>query len=496
MTSHSPSRRARGPVVAAAAVAVGSLALGTAATAAPAPVQAARTSPSGRVGPAVAVVPQNVWQRISGGGGLSGIDQPSLLRRNKLLYVAWHRQDAPNSESVRTRLINPAGQLGIPGVAVGNWAGIVHDPMLVDTTAKPLVVYGGQRTTNVGEDFAGQMAASDSATPGTWTFDPYSFSQSQYAYGSYGTAATTFEGDQINAFALNSDITFHEGSDPMYPAASADIVLHEPSSVSTYDTSMVTDPKTGKVWVAWFDLSSSVPSLNGIRYATLLPTLSAGTTVPGSHDASGSAIQPDQRVALATGVSGTWVAFTTGYPTGKGIVLYNLETHRALTVPGSANSDQVGLASGPGGRLWVYWSTSENNLVHAVQTNGAVTRFEAVQTVRSPDIVSATAGEGTLGPLDLVINSAVRSGSNDNELFYRRFLARFAVGASYRKGVVTVSVTDAGSPVAGAVVRFGTVVAKTAANGRVALKVGTKKGVRTFGIGANGYWSAVLRVKV
>jgi hypothetical protein len=365
----------------------------------------------------------------------------------------------------------------------------------VNTNSKPLVIFGGQRTVSVGEFFAGQMAAADAVGAG-WSLDPYSFGQSTYAADSEGTAAVEFDGDQVNAFAAPSGtIVIHRGSDASSPAANPDTVITEPGS-STYDTAMAVDPSTQALWVAWYALNNSTPSANGIRYASYLPSVGTPATAPGSHIKAGNSIQPDQRVAIAGVSTGVWVAYTTGYPSGQAIELFNLRTHRSLKVPGSANSDQVGLASGPAGRLWVFWSTAQHNVVHAVRTNGAVTKFEPQQTFTSPDTVTADAGEGTPGPLDLVINSAIRVGSSDNELFYRRVPARLTVAASVHKGVATVTVTDAGTAVKGATVSYSGHKVKTAANGKATISVGTAKGTRKLSVSASTYWTVSLTVKV
>jgi hypothetical protein len=440
------------------------------------------------------VAPTKLWQKISS-GGLSGIDQPSLLRRGSVLYVAWHRRDSGTSESVRSRLISAAGGLGAAQTAVSGWSGIVHDPVLVNTTSKALAVFGGIRTTTVGEDFSGQMAASDRTSTG-WAFDGYSFGHSTSAYGSYGTAAVEWEGDQINAFALNDTITLHQGSDPFFPATSPDQTITEPSGTSTYYTAMAVDPATQKVWVAWYDLNSGTPNLNGIRYTTYLPTIATAATAPGSHLSNGDSLQPDQRVAMAGVASGPWVAYAVGYPTATSIRLFNLRTHVARTVPGSARADHIGLAAAPGGRLWVFWNEDGTNRVHTVRSNGSVTRFEPVSTITSWDVPTATAGDGTLGPLDLVVNSAVKLGSNDNELFYRRALARLSAVASVRKGKATILVTDAGAALKGARVTFGKVRVSTGTKGTAVLAVGTKKGKRTLTVAMGGYVTITLVVKV
>ena len=484
--SHVHTALASGAVLAA----VAAMAVGQAGVAGASPAPAGSTP---RVS-AAAVNPAVVWQKISA-AGLNVTNQPSVLRRGSTLYVAWQRRDSASAYSIRTRTITATGQLGAPKVAVGTWAGLVYDPILVNTNSKPLVIFGGQRTVNPGEFFAGQMAAADATATG-WALDANSFGQSTYAADSEGTAAIEFDGDQINAFAAPlGTIVIHRGSDPSSPAANADTVITEPGS-STYDTSMAVDPSTQAVWVAWYAINSGTPGANGIRYATYLPSVGTPGTAPGSHNAGGQSIQPDQRVAVAGVATGPWIAYTTGYPNGTGVRLFNLRTHRAILVPGSTNSDQVGLTAGPGGRLWVFWSTSQHNVVHAVRTNAAITRFEPQQVFTSPDTVYATAGDGSPGPLDLVINAPVRSGSSDHELFYRRIPARFTVSASVHLGVATITVTDAGTPLKGASVRYGTHVVKTGANGKALIAVGKAKGIRSLSVSASTYWSLLIHVKV
>ena len=334
-----------------------------------------------------------------------------------------------------------------------------------------------------------------------WSLNGNAFGASPDAHDSEGTSATFYSGSIVNAFpAPSGSILVHQGSDGGNPsnngvANTPDIAITEPPGTSTYDSALAVDPGTGTLWAAWYVLNDSNHAINGVRYAPVLPTTGPANGVPGGHTALGQSVQPDQRVAIAGVNTGVWVAYTSGYPSGAAILLYNLRTHRRVTVPASANSDQVGLAAAPGGRLWVFWTTAESNAVHAVRTNAAVTAFEPVQTVAAPDDVFATAGEGTPGPLDLVINGTVRPGSSDNELFYRRFLARFTARASYHRGVVTVSVTDAGTPVKGATVTYGGHSVATNAAGVGAIFVGGGGGVRKITVTDAGYWGTVLTVR-
>ena len=162
-----PRRRARRPasrlaLSGGAAVLVTAVAAGGAAGASPAhpadraAAAAARSAhrPLGRT-----VSPTTSWQKLTS-SGLSPDDQPSLLRRDGVLYVAWQSTDSGTSESVRVGRISGKGQLLGNATAVSHWAVLAADPALLGDPGSLHVVFGGIRTTNPDEPFSGQLAAS------------------------------------------------------------------------------------------------------------------------------------------------------------------------------------------------------------------------------------------------------------------------------------------------------------------------------------------------
>ena len=73
--------------------------------------------------------------------------------------------------------------------------------------------------------------------------------------------------------------------------------------------------------------------------------------------------------------------------------------------------EHLGIASGPAGRLWLFWSTGDGYVV--TRSNRAATRFESVTRVALPAAGAATYGlygEGSAGTLDLVAHAG--SGSS------------------------------------------------------------------------------------
>lgn len=445
---------------------------------------------------AVATVsPTAGWQRVSA-GGIIPTSQPTLLRRSGTLHVAWHRSDSPLTESIRTRTIAQNGVLGPAGTAVSGWIGLNEDPVLVDTPAAPLLLYGGMRATELDEVYDGQTAGS-SWTGSTWAFTERSFTRSAQSYGSSGTAAAAYAGDQVNGFSLDEVVRFHQGSDPDHVGIAGEFaIFREPLGTATSRAALVADPGTGALWAAWWDRNPGNSIFNGVRYARVLPTASWISTAPSSRTTSGSSLDPGQRVAAAGVASGAWLAYRAGYPRTTSIKLYNLRTKRAVTVPGSAGAEHVSLAASPGGRLWVVWGVAGGTAVRATRTNVTVTGFEPVQTVATPSRPRATAVDGSLGAADVLVVSPPAAGSSAYEVLYRRVMARFAVKATVRGSRVSVTVADAGLRLRGVGVRWKTKRTTTSASGTASLSVGRKKGTRTLVLTKSGYVTVKVKVRI
>lgn len=477
-------RTSRRPVMVSVAAAGTGLALvaGLApASAAPAdpvrtPVSTART----------AVNPVLSWQLISSGGILSFFE-PGLLRTSTGLTVAWRRDDTVSTSSIRTRVISPAGAIAPTKTVVSGWGSVIADPKLVSLPGGQRAVFGGVRSINPGELYPGQMATA--AWNGTaWVFDSTnSYSQSRSAYGSYGTTAVNRAGTLVSGFALNRDLTFHQGGDTGHPASAADWIITEPLGFAAYHLSSTVDPATGTLWGAWWTLDGT--GTGSLHYSTVLPAKGAIGKLP-------ERINPDQAVALANGSGGPWVAYLVGYPTVTSVRLFNLVTKRTITVPGSANAAHPALSVAPGGRLWVAWTVQGTGTVRVTRTNTTVTRFQPVQSLTRPLTVYTLAVQGSSGPLDVVVNTPTTVSQTVYGLYYRRILPRLTATATYASGRATVRVNDAGLAVAGVTVKYGTRSVVTSSTGVAVINVGTAKGTRTLSITKQGYKSFTLTLKV
>jgi hypothetical protein len=148
-------------------------------------------------------------------------------------------------------------------------------------------------------------------------------------------------------------------------------------------------------------------------------------------------------------------------------------------VPGLTAST-LGVATGPSGRIWVMWGSDSG--IAVTRSNKANTRFEPIQHLaHQAATLYRVAGDGRLGPLDLLANEIPASGTSTPGLDYARVLPELTVKIGVQsikngKGDViahklTVTVTDAGDAVAGATVAAASAKKKTSSNGTATLTI-------------------------
>ncbi|RKS72626.1 hypothetical protein CLV35_2873 [Motilibacter peucedani] len=476
---------------AAAAVATAVTAVSATGLAAAAPASAAVRSP---------------WTQLSTGEGVGLSAEPSVARWGQQLVTAWAQTTSPTSESLHTRVLDrlgrPAGAIG----TVATWSDVT-DPSVLTLAGVPTVVFGGLRSLDTNDPYTGPMAYAQAPDATSWSLGAGSLTQTHDAYGAYGLGAVDDgTGSPVVALAASSTdhVTVHHGIDPAVPAAAPDEEVA--GTVEAQQVNLAKDPLTGNAYAVWY--AARDEANEGVRAAQVWPTVGAPTApAPLSTVAFQGAresVNPGQRVAVAGRVGGgVWAAYASGYPSAHRLVLWDVVSGRTLSLPRRGAVQYVGLSPAPGGRLWVWWV--EGPTVYAARTNPAVTAFGAVRAVAAPGGWSPTrtAGDGSLGPLDVVVNSA--ADGVHSQIRTTRILEALTVTVSpsslattARRRAVTVSVTDAGVPVAGATVRVGPRTAVTGRGGRARLVVPrTPAGTTTVVARAAGYapGSAPLRVR-
>ena len=187
------------------------------------------------------------------------------------------------------------------------------------------------------------------------------------------------------------------------------------------------------------------------------------------------------------------------------LALWKAGAAKAMAVPSSAGALGVTLAQGPGGRIWVAWYSNQSNKVYVTRTNRAATRFGAVRGYATPCFEDGLLGLGGSPLAKLDVGMSCVSNSN---LKQAQYVTQVLAGLTLSfpgtvhlgsKGVtVKITVTDAGDPVPGAIVKFAGKTLKTSAKGQVSVKLAAsaKTGGYKISVAAPNYAAAGGTVSV
>ena len=265
------------------------------------------------------------------------------------------------------------------------------------------------------------------------------------------------------------------------------------------DTESAVDAGTGQVVASWDSLQSTT---GGDYIQTVAPSADTPDKVPG---------QPRgyEGVAGRDKGPGVFGAYTTD---GKHVRLLrygggSVAVGSLATVVPAA----LGVATGIDGRIWVMWGSDSGNMA-VTRSNEAVTRFEPIQRLSEKIItLSHLAGDGRLGPLDLLadqladINPLLPAG-----VYHARVLPELSAAVKVQtmtatkkktKAVtahtLTVTVTDAGDSVSGATVTVKGHVKKTNSKGGATITLpGSGTGKVTVTLTAPTYQKLTTTVKL
>jgi hypothetical protein len=444
------------------------------------------------------------WTQLSGGPGLSISTQPGVARFGAKLLVAWPQADSTTTTALRTRVVGPDALAAGPVSNVLSWSSVSSDPALFLLGGTPTIAFGGLQDLNSTNPRNGPMSYVQSADGVNWALGAGSLSNSSSAYGDYGIGAVDDgAGAPLVALAASSadHVTIHHGVDPSVPAAQPD-TYGTTAAGEAQAVSLARDRSTNVAWSLWYS-SVSGPN-NGIHAEQVSPTITGHQQAPlssVSYLGDPTSVNPGQNVAVASRLGGgVWAAYGSGYPSPHRLVLWQVGTTKRLVLARSGSIQYVGISPAPGGRMWVWWV--EGSSVFASRTNPSVTAAGVVRRVTAPGGASPTrtAGDGSLGPLDVVINAQPGSSS---ALWTTRILEGLRVTVPRSKvstgHTLVVRVTDAGVAVKGARVHVGKVTRKTKADGTIKFVIprSASKGKHPVTASAGGYVSgnATYRVR-
>jgi hypothetical protein len=423
--------------------------------------------------------PPGEWTRITDLTGRN-IDEVAIARtRDGVLHVVWVRKNATTWDLVHDAIDGSGRPVGYPTTILKGWSSINNPALLVTPDGGLRVLLSGIRGQAPGDPYDGSIYTATSGPQGdSWNLAPPGVSQSKNT--AQPAAALTRDGQVVTAWAAGMEPALHVGL--------SDRVADQPfggTGCCVYLPALATDAATGDVVLAWY---SNIESAHGLYTRTVLPAApdAAPQYVPGSANQSRSAsVAAAQRVALVSrlGAPGVYLAYCAGYPVCRSVNLWRRDSGRApLVVAGAREAKFVNAAAAPEGRVWVMWAVG--NRVHATRSNRAATQFGPV--VSAAPLPGATAvwklaGDGVLGPLDVLTSASTPAGL---ATWHTRLLPALSLSATPPRVVasdsaavsVVLQVTDAGDPVAGATVSIAGQSGTSDSTGRVqiSLPAGTK----------------------
>ena len=430
---------------------------------------------------------------------IANIDEPTAAWFGGTLQVVWRQQSSAAREGYSTALLDSAGRLATGPVAVfGDWTTLTSNPTLLSLGGQRFLTFSG-----LNPDRGGAQYFATSADGLTWSVSPGSMSQTQVAYAAYGSDAVDNAGTVVwvGNPGTTTGITWHVGTSPSNPAPAGSDQSYALTGCCAYDAAAARDGATGAVYAAFYS-NSGATTENGIQVGQILPTSSGWRQAPGStqiQDGRASSSDPGQRVAMVGRPGGgVFIAYAMGYPTARTIRILNVTTNATLDVPRTADARSIALTAEPDGRLWLTWRQGET--VFAVHTDPAVTELGSIGRWGAPrgteDLWKSTA-VGTTGGAALVYTATAQNAINVWSTNVVRTLTVTASPRSVRRGEpVTVTVTDAGDPVAGATVRIGSRTGTTNAAGRVTLDAPASTGRARITATEAGYNRGVTSVRV
>jgi hypothetical protein len=312
------------------------------------------------------------------------------------------------------------------------------------------------------------------------------------AYGSDITAALS-SGTPVITLPQAGQLVIQRG----LGAGSPSYQLSNSADGSVGETEVATDAASGEVVAAWDSIAGN-PKLY-LQGAS--PSVGALQAVPGQN-------RNIQQLAGRDSGPGVFGAYTAD---GRHVRL--LRYGGGSIAVGSLKTTQakvLGVATGPEGRIWVMWGDDSGGGVAVTRSNKAVTRFEPIQRLKpNSAVIYRVSGDGRLGPLDLLVDQVpnVKGSIPPPGVYHGHTLAVLSAQVSVKPikskklvvigHTVTVTVTDAGDPVAGAKVKLDNSTLTTNTKGVAQFKFGSKvKGKLGLTVTHAGYWPLTETVKL
>lgn len=426
---------------------------------------------------------EQTWTQVTDSEGRN-IDEVSAARtEDGVLHVLWYARVGSNLEEIRHTPVDTDGEVGDPATASAGWPS-AGNPAVIVTSDGGLRVFFPGLTLSSGTGSGMQSATSDSQGT-TWTEQGGRVSSSQSAMPDGTGAALRQDGTPAFAYAVSFTLGLHFGLNPADP----DTDLLTGNACCDYLPNLAFSETDDNGYIAWY---SNVDNQDGLWVQPIWPTVGTATAVPKSA-IDDKAVPPSQRTPIAarTGAEGTYVAYCSGYPTCKEVLLWQIGEDEPVSVAKGTDIEDVNLAADPDGRLWVVWEDTAESSLYAVRTDedaselGAIVAFDEAPDT---DTVWKLQGNATSDSLDVFASFTT---PDSLATWHTQVLPGLTVETKKTKKNVTFTVSDAGVPIKGAKVAFKKKAITTNAKGQATGPVG--KGTAT--VTMSGYTTATAAVK-
>jgi hypothetical protein len=311
----------------------------------------------------------------------SNIDEVGLARSpDGTLHVAWSRQSPSDPVAGRDLLeapISAAGTVGGAVVVASDWAEM-ENPSLVATGGAGLDLFvGATRSTDPGETVSNLALFTSPDGGQSWVLDPADVTNSGASYSSDVAAALGADGTPFETWGSATCLCVHRGISSPTPNADFQQGLGD----FGYDPGIARDPATGQLVVAWYSNGAGHAGI----YAAPVDQATGGLAgpqmaMPGTSDLLDGPFGGRTQIA-ARSEGGLYVAYEGGYPAHTKVLLWPVGAASSLVLAKMATEVRsVGIASSPGGGIWVFWSARTHRgtpVIYARRSNPQVTAWGA-----------------------------------------------------------------------------------------------------------------------
>ena len=375
------------------------------------------------------------WKQISHAHNGTKANLGLARGKDGVLHVLWAGPLGRGYSAIYDTPIAASGAVGKAQAVVSGWVSVQPPRAAAAPDGSIHALISGQKTNANNDPFSG---LNEAIGPGSWKLGPKAFGRSSITVASNADVATGLlkNGQLVSAWQSAASLLFQVGVDPNT----------QPQDITPSDLGdspvLAVDPGTGAAVIAYHGVK------DGQNYfRQIAPSVGQPQAIPGSKG--------DGPTIAARSAGGVFTAFVEG---GR-VVLYQFGGKaRKVPMPKGARVLTASVAAGPDGRLWVFYGDEQKTYVTRSSRHVSGLGARAGAEVAAEDGAVLPARGRGLGRAARPLRGHHRRRPDEGRLVRdaraAEALARDVEGAG-KKGatLVTVHVTDAGDPMAGAKVK-------------------------------------------